>query len=92
MLIWILIAVAAIVVVFLVVVALQPADFRIQRTALIAAPAQAVFAQVNDFRNWLAWSPWEKLDPQLKETTKARRQEPGRNTPGWATRTWAKAA
>jgi carbon monoxide dehydrogenase subunit G len=68
MLIWILIAVAAIVVVFLVVVALQPADFRIQRTALIAAPAQAVFAQVNDFRKWQAWSPWEKLDPALKRT------------------------
>ncbi|MGQ0655673.1 MAG: SRPBCC family protein [Betaproteobacteria bacterium] len=57
---------AAIVAVFLVIVALQPADFRIQRTALIAAPAQAVFAQVNDFRKWLAWSPWEKLDPELK--------------------------
>jgi hypothetical protein len=63
-----LIIVAAIVVVFLVVVALQPADFRIQRTALIAAPAQVVFAQVNDFRKWLAWSPWEKLDLALKRT------------------------
>lgn len=68
MLIWILIAVAAVVVVFLVVVALQPADFRIQRTALIAAPAQAVFAQVSDFRKWPAWSPWEKMDPELKRT------------------------
>lgn len=68
MLTWILIVVAAVVAVFLVVVALQPADFRIQRTALIAAPAQVVFAQVNDFRKWLAWSPWEKMDPALKRT------------------------
>ena len=68
MLNWILIAVAAIVVVFIAVVALQPADFRVQRSALVAAPAQAVFAQVNDFHNWRAWSPWEKLDPQLKRT------------------------
>jgi hypothetical protein len=68
MLNWILIAIAAIVVVLIAVVALQPADFRVQRSALVAAPAQAVFAQVNDFQNWRAWSPWEKLDPQLKRT------------------------
>jgi hypothetical protein len=65
---WILIAVAAIVVVFIAMVALQPADFRVQRSALIAAPTQAVFAQVNDFHNWRAWSPWEMLDPQLERT------------------------
>jgi carbon monoxide dehydrogenase subunit G len=63
-----LVIVAAIVVVFVIIVALRPTDFRIQRTALIAAPAQAVFAQVNDFRKWQAWSPWEKLDPALKRT------------------------
>jgi uncharacterized protein YndB with AHSA1/START domain len=68
MLATVLIIVPAIVVVFVVIVALQPADFRIQRTALIAAPAQAVFAQVNEFRKWLAWSPWEKMDPALTRT------------------------
>ena len=68
MLNWILLAVAVVVVVFLAAVALQPADFRVQRSALIAAPAQAVFTQVNDFHNWRAWSPWEKLDPELKRT------------------------
>src|SRR5262249_7146798 len=25
-------------------------------------------AQVNDFHAWPAWSPWEKLDPQMKKT------------------------
>lgn len=51
-----------------VVVALQPSDFRISRTATIAAPAPVVFAQVNDFRNWAAWSPWAKLDPAMRQT------------------------
>ena len=51
-----------------VVVALQPSDFRISRTATIAAPAPIVFAQVNDFHNWAAWSPWAKLDPAMKQT------------------------
>ena len=25
-----------------------------------------VFAQVNDFHNWRAWSPYDKLDPAMK--------------------------
>jgi hypothetical protein len=27
-----------------------------------------VFAEVNDFHNWEAWSPWAKLDPGMKKT------------------------
>ena len=68
MLKWTLAAVAAIVVVFLLVVAMQPDDFRIERSATMRAPAPAAFAQVNDFQNWRAWSPWEKVDPALKRT------------------------
>jgi Polyketide cyclase / dehydrase and lipid transport len=64
----ILVAIAVIVVVFVVVVAMQPSEFRIERSARIAAPAPAVFAQVNDFHNWEAWSPWAKLDPAAKAT------------------------
>jgi len=62
----ILIAIAAIVVVFVIVVAIQPSEFRITRKATISASAPAVFAQVNDFHNWEAWSPWAKLDPAAK--------------------------
>jgi uncharacterized membrane protein len=32
-----------------VIVALRPSEFRIERSATVAAPARAVFAQVNDF-------------------------------------------
>ena len=64
----IFIAIAVIVVVFVVVVAMQPSEFRIERSARISAPAPAVFAQVNDFHNWEAWSPWAKLDPAAKAT------------------------
>ncbi len=68
MLITILIALAAIFVVFVIVVALRPADFRIARSVAIAAPAHAVFAQVDDFRNWEAWSPFAKLDPAMQKS------------------------
>lgn len=54
----ILIALAAIVLIFLVVLAMQPSDFRVERTATIAAPAADVFTNVNDFHKWEAWSPW----------------------------------
>jgi hypothetical protein len=64
----ILLALAAIIVVFAVAVALQPAEFRIARSATIAAPPAAAFAQVNDFHNWQPWSPWEKLDLAMKKT------------------------
>jgi len=64
----ILIALAAIIVVLIVVVALQPSDFRIVRSASILAPPSALFAQVNDFHKWESWSPWEKLDPAMKKS------------------------
>ncbi len=63
----ILIALAVIVIVFVVIVALQPSEFRVARTAAISAPPPAVFAQVNDFHNWEAWSPWAKIDPEMKQ-------------------------
>jgi surface antigen len=64
----ILIASSAIVAVFLIVVATRPATFHIERSVTIAAPAEAAFAQVDDFHAWSAWSPWEKMDPDMKRT------------------------
>jgi carbon monoxide dehydrogenase subunit G len=62
----ILIALAAIVLIFVIVVALQPSEFQMERSTTIAAPQADVFAQVNDFHKWDAWSPWAKLDPNAK--------------------------
>ncbi|HEY6367974.1 MAG TPA: SRPBCC family protein [Candidatus Binatia bacterium] len=64
----IFIGIAVILVAFVVIVALQPSDFRIVRSINISAPPAMVFAQVNDFHNWEAWSPWAKLDPAAKAT------------------------
>lgn len=64
----ILIALVVIVAVLAVVVATRPSEFRVQRTTTISAPAPVVFAQVNDFRKWEAWSPYVKRDPAMKKT------------------------
>jgi hypothetical protein len=50
------------------VIAFQPAEFSVKRSATMAAPPAEVFARVNNFRQWEAWSPWAKLDPKSKVT------------------------
>jgi hypothetical protein len=64
----ILIVLGLLIAALVLIVALQPADFRIVRTATIPGPPAKVFPQVNDFHNWEKWSPWAKLDPEIKET------------------------
>ena len=64
----ILIGLVVVVAVFAGVVALQPSDFRVVRSATISAPPAAVFSQVNDFHKWEAWSPWAKKDPAARNT------------------------
>ena len=64
----ILIAIAVLVVVLAVVIATRPSEFRVERTASVAAPAPVVFAQVNDFHKWEAWSPYVKRDPAMKKS------------------------
>lgn len=57
-----------VVAVFLGFAAMQPDTYRIQRSLTINAPPEQIFPLINDFRKWVAWSPYEKLDPQLKRT------------------------
>ena len=64
----ILIAVAIVIVGFLVFVQTRPSEFRVERSATIAAAPAALFAQVNDLHKWEAWDPWAKLDPNSKTT------------------------
>ena len=64
----ILIGLGAAIALLVIVILLQPAKFRIERSITMAAPPDAAFAQVSDFHAWSKWSPWEKLDPNLKRS------------------------
>jgi len=64
----ILIGVVALLAVFALLVSLQPPTFHIERSVTVQAPAENAFALVNDFHGWKAWSPWEKLDPNLQRS------------------------
>lgn len=64
----ILIALAVIILIFVIVVASRPADFSYSRSATIAAPSASVFPHVNDLHKWQAWSPWAKKNPAAKNS------------------------
>lgn len=48
--------------------ATRPGVFRVHRSTVIHAPAEEIARQITDFHRWADWSPYEKLDPQMKKT------------------------
>lgn len=68
MLFMILGSIVLLVIVVLAFAASRPDSFRVERQIVVNAPAERLFALIEDFHQWGLWSPWEKLDPQLKRT------------------------
>jgi hypothetical protein len=64
----IVLGLGALIALVLILAATKPKTFKVERKAVMKAPAAKVFAQFNDFHNWAAWSPWEKLDPAMQRT------------------------
>ena len=60
-------ALVALIVAAVAFVATRPADFRIERSATIGAPGEVVFPLLDDFHRWGEWSPFDKLDPNMKK-------------------------
>lgn len=61
-----LIVVAALFAVVLGLAAMQPDQFRVERTIAIKAPPEKILAVLDDFKRWQEWSPWEGLDPAMQ--------------------------
>lgn len=64
----IVIAVVVLIVAILVYAATKPDQFRIERSIRIQASPEKIAALINDFHQWTNWSPWEKLDPDMKRS------------------------
>jgi uncharacterized protein YndB with AHSA1/START domain len=64
----ILIGLVLVVAAILIYAATRPDGLHIERSASIKAPPEKIFALINDFQQWPQWSPWEKLDPDMKRT------------------------
>ena len=62
------IVVVAAVVALLGYAATKPDRFRVARSTVINAPPERIYALLDDFHKWGAWSPYEKLDPAMSRT------------------------
>jgi hypothetical protein len=56
------------IVVVVILAACKPDIFRMQRSGTIKADPAKIFPLINDFHNWAAWTPWDKLDPAMSKT------------------------
>jgi hypothetical protein len=52
--------------VILILAAMKPSDFVVERSVTINTPPERIAPLINDFHNWNEWSPWAKLDPDMK--------------------------
>jgi hypothetical protein len=77
MILYILLAVAVAIVALLVIASMQPCDFRVERSATIAAPPVEAFSRVNDLHEFQTWSPWAKIDPNCQTTFEGPSAGPG---------------
>ncbi len=67
---WEIFVIAAIVLIVavLILAATRSGTIEVQRATTIAASPEKIFPLVNDFKNWPAWSPYEKKDPAMKRS------------------------
>jgi uncharacterized protein YndB with AHSA1/START domain len=52
----------------LVLAAIKPASFSFERAITVHAPPERIFALINDFHQWVSWSPYETKDPGMKRS------------------------
>jgi hypothetical protein len=58
------IAIAAV----LILAASKPATFSVARAIDVKAPPEKIFPLINDFHQWVSWSPYENKDPAMKRS------------------------
>lgn len=72
---------AAFIALFLLVAAVLPGTYTVERSIEIDRPPALVYAQVTDYNAWLEWSPWPQMDPNAKHTVNG--------APGTVGMTWS---
>lgn len=73
----ILLGLVAIIAIILIVAAFQPAEYHVERSAVVPASPPVVYAHVNDFHNWGQFNPWQELDTNAKVTFEGPANGPG---------------
>ena len=62
------IVLAVAIAIVLILAAAKPDTFSVRRAATVRAPAEKIFALINDFHRWGTWSPYEARDPAMKRS------------------------
>lgn len=62
------IVVGALIAALLISAAARPSTLRVQRSLEIHAPAQKIFALIDDFHSWSRWAPQDKEDSTMTRT------------------------
>ncbi len=52
----------------IILVQTRPNTYHVERSQVIAAPTEAIYGKLVDFHQWSEWSPWAKIDPNMKTT------------------------
>jgi len=68
MLKFIFLGLLGLIVIFVIVVATRPANFRVSRSATIGAPPAIIYDHVSNLHKMQEWSPFAKIDPAAKMT------------------------
>jgi uncharacterized protein YndB with AHSA1/START domain len=64
----ILIVLAVLVAGVVIAAFVKPPNYRVERSLVIAAPAEKLFPYFNNHREFNKWNPWMKMDPEAKNT------------------------
>jgi effector-binding domain-containing protein len=65
---YLLIAVGILFAVYVVLCTMGPKEMKASKSMLMKASPEAIFEEYVDFNKWDAWSPWHKIDPNMKST------------------------
>ncbi len=65
---YILFAIVAIIALVLIIASTRPNTVHYERSTVINASPEQILPHLIDFRKWAAWSPWDKLEPDMQRS------------------------
>lgn len=71
------VVVLLLIVVFGILVAVAPTEFKVERSVEINEPKEKVFSYIKFLKNQDEWAPWTKKDPNIKQTYQGQDGEVG---------------
>lgn len=74
---YVLVGIAVLILALIAYASTKPDTARYVRSTTVAAAPESLFSQVIDLHKWDAWSPWAKLDPDMKVTYEGPESGPG---------------